>query len=147
MAENPIKPKKRILEVEQQGYPTDDPWILMKQRDEAIKKQLENIEVRLSNLQVTWNRILNVANEPDMLPKQGQPTGQGFMPPTEMPTLPTNIKNMPVWDREKLEGKDKPKKKGKFGKRTVVIFFIIVILLIVVMYLRSKGWTSMIPGI
>ena len=134
MSENPTKSKKRTIEVEQKDY-TEDSSMTKGQYNDLVKR-LKNIE---SYMLIMLSKLRNGSD----IPLSQEPLLQDF---TSKETPATPIKDMAVWDREKLEGKT-TKKKGKFGKKTVIVFFVIVVILIVAMYLRSKGWTSVIPGL
>lgn len=132
--------------------PQQDPYILMKQQYEFILQRLVSIEQQVANLQETWNRILNVAQEQPLRPPQ-QFQQQPFVQPYQQtygqvggqePTKDIR----PKWEKEKEKEKEveKPKKR-KLGKGTILIFAAVVILIIVYMYFKSKGYGCAMPAI
>lgn len=133
--------------------PREDPYILMKQQYEFLLQRLDSIEQQVANLQTTWDRILNVAQEPPLRQPYQQQHQQPYNPYTQ-PSYgqvggqePAPVKDTrPRWEIDKEKEVKEPKKQRP-SKRLILIFAVIVIVLIVYMYLKSKGYSITIPGL
>ena len=142
-------PKKEELEF---TSPQQDPYILMKQQYEFLLHRLDSVEQRMDNLQVTWDRLLNVTQEPPLRqpyqqqqyqqPYSQQPYSQVGGQETTLPIKDTR----PKWDIEKEKETEKPEKKRP-SRATIMIFIAVVALLLVYMFLKSKGYGCAIPSI
>lgn len=163
MPREPKEPKEEGIENFQtpenfvppvQQSPTEDPYAMMKQRDELVFNALQDINNRLTNLQETWDRILNVAKEPPMRqqyyrPLYQQPQQPVYPPPAYYPPdnpvagLPP-VDDRPKWDKEV---KEEPKKATKLKpNKLMLIALVMVVLIIVAMTLKGQGWGCIIGG-
>ncbi len=138
-------------------FPQQDPFMSLKQLMQALDARMTDLEGQMINLQETWNRILNIAQEPPLRPynpidyrfyppnalPQQQQQQQQYQPPqqqVQQPVVPEQP--APKWEKEK----EKPKGK-KLGKGTLLILAAITILALVFLYLKSQGYSITIPGI
>lgn len=125
-----------------------DPYTLMKQQYEFLIQRLDTVENMVNNLQETWNKILNVAEQPSLrqyqLPPYQQPQyqvpfqqpQQPYLSPIQTPTEDTK----PKWEKETVL-EVKPKKKG--ANKLLIIGGGILLLMIYFWYASSHGWVMM----
>ncbi len=161
-----MSPKKEIIENLSPEMPEpNDPYILMKQQNEARDQRMEMLEQQMCNLQETWNRILNIAQEPPRQqqyippypPQFQQQFQQPYIPPYCPPEMqqqpiqqqPIDDPNKPRWEKQAIESKDskeaQPKK--KLGRGTLLIIGAVALIIAVYIFMKiMQGYTIHLPG-
>ena len=136
-----MPPKKPVEEPTDFTPPEQDPFVLFKRLTDALLARQEALEQRVANLEVTWNRLLNVSQEAPL---------RQFPPQHTIPTAYTveNQEATPTTDKPKWEiEKEKPKPKKKTGNKLLIAGAIILIGFLVLMWLLRQGWTCSMPSI
>lgn len=113
----------------------EDIYTIMKKRDDSFSKRLMTIERKLG---------ISESEKPEIQAKPEKP---------EPAEPPKDISKLPVWEQEKLKQSQtpqtevKPQRKKLSSRRMLIIMAVFVALLLIAMFLRSQGWSCIIPGV
>jgi len=127
--------------------PATDPITMKALYDRAIASKLELLERRMFNLEIMWQRILNVSRESPLQPPfiTGQPSYSAPPAPAMDPLKDwSDLKPaqplMQAAGKSQTDEKPKPKKSSTNKIVIYAVVFIVVLAVIYMLYLYSHGY-------